>query len=79
MSKKLVIVQLKHGRKEDVERLRSALEKGQAFGSLADYEFIVAAGDVQFSTLEEKIIEAAGRLAREIIKEVKKEGVGKDE
>jgi hypothetical protein len=75
MSKKLVIVQIKHGCKEDTIRLRSVLEKAQALGSLADFEFIVTVGDVQFSTLEEKIIEAAGRLAREIIKEVKKEGL----
>jgi hypothetical protein len=75
MRKKLVIVQMKHGTREDVEELRRKLEEVQTFGSLVGYEFVVAAGDVQFSTLEEKIIEAAGRLAREIIKEVKKEGL----
>lgn len=57
MKKKMVIVKVKHGTIEDAQKLTRELERIQAFGSLVGYEFIVVAGDVQFSTLEEKIIE----------------------
>jgi len=77
--KKLVVIQIENGKRKDYETIVGMLREAQKGGALRDFEFIVTQPNVKVAFLEQKILEAAQKLAKEIINEVNKEGEDKYE
>ena len=72
-NKNLVIVSVKN--QDDGEEIRQILREAQLKGQLEGYEFIIKSNKIELETLEEKIIERARQLAKEIIQECCKKNV----
>lgn len=66
--KPILFVKILHGSSNLLKELTSHFRETQSQGYLTQYDIVVLSDNIEVSTLQEQIIKAADKLAREILR-----------